>query len=121
MTLQKLFVQRFVLRQNGQQLMFFQNILKSKVCDNSIQARKKLFCQVIVKNYLCNFLCKFFFQNRKHVEVKNQRMTLLYCGRTIRSKCRKQRCSTKKNCFLKFPNFLRKHLCRSLLLKKLQV
>ena len=38
--------------------MFFQNILKSKALDKSIQARKKLFCNVIVKNYLCDGLCK---------------------------------------------------------------
>ena len=51
--------------------MFFQKILKSKACDQSIQARKKLFCHMIVKNYLCNV--KVFDQNRKYVEAQNQR------------------------------------------------
>ena len=51
--------------------MFLQNILKSKACDQSIQARKKLFCHMIVKNYLCNV--KVFDQNRKYVEAQNQR------------------------------------------------
>ena len=32
--------------------VFSKHILKSKACDKSIQARKKLFCHVIVKNYL---------------------------------------------------------------------
>ena len=52
--------------------MLFQNILKSKACDQSIQARKKLFCQMIVKNYLCKV--KVFDQNRKYVGVQNQRI-----------------------------------------------
>ena len=34
---------------NQKQLMFFQNILKSKARDQSNQARKKLFCLMIVK------------------------------------------------------------------------
>ena len=72
--------------------VFPKDILKSKACDQSIQARKKLFCHMIVKNYLCSM--KVFDQNRKYTEVQNQRqgtqLTLLYCGRTI--KCSHQSC-----------------------------
>ena len=50
--------------------MFLENILKSKACDQSIQERKKLFCHMIVKNYLCNM--KVFDENRKYVEAQNQ-------------------------------------------------
>ena len=34
--------------------VFPKHVLKSKARDQSIQASKKLFCHVIVKNYLCN-------------------------------------------------------------------
>ena len=36
--------------------MFFQNILKSKAHDKLTQARKKMICHVILKNYLNNVL-----------------------------------------------------------------
>ena len=72
--------------------VFPKHILKLKARDQSIQERKKLFCQVIVKNYLCNV--KVFDQNWKHVEARNQRtapqLTLLYRDRTVRSS--HQRC-----------------------------
>ena len=42
--------------------VFPKHILKSKAHDQSIQARKNLFCRVIVKNYLCNVLCKFLIK-----------------------------------------------------------
>ena len=42
--------------------VFPKHISKSKARDQSIQARKKLFCHVIVKNYLCNVLCKFLIR-----------------------------------------------------------
>ena len=51
--------------------MLLQNIVKSKAYDQSIQARKKLFGHMIVKNYLCNM--KIFDENRKYVEAQNQR------------------------------------------------
>ena len=38
------------------------DILKSKARDKSVQARKKLFCHVIVKNCLCYVLCKFLIK-----------------------------------------------------------
>ena len=50
--------------------MFSQNFLKSNAYDQSIQARKKLFCHMIVQNYLCNV--KDFDENRKYMETQNQ-------------------------------------------------
>ena len=50
--------------------MLLPNILKSKACDRSIQARKKLFGHMIVKNYLCNI--KVFDENIEYVEAQNQ-------------------------------------------------
>ena len=41
--------------------VFPKPVLKLKACDQSIQARMKSFCHMIVKNYLCN--------DQKHVEV----------------------------------------------------
>ena len=42
--------------------VFLKHILKLKACDQSIQATKKLFCHVILQNYLCNFLHKFLIK-----------------------------------------------------------
>ena len=73
--------------------VFSKHILKSKACDKSIQARKKLFCHVIIKNYLCNVLRKFLikFESTWRREIKEQalQLTLLYCGRTVRSSHRR--------------------------------
>ena len=78
--------------------MFLQNILKSKARDQSIQAMKKLFCHVIVKNYLCNVSWKFLIKIestwRREIKEQTLRLTLLYCGRTIRSSHR--RCFIRK-------------------------
>ena len=78
--------------------VFPKNILKSKARDQSIQARKKLFCHVIVKNYLCNVLCKFFIKIestwRREIKKQTPQLTLPYRGRTIRSSHR--RCSIRK-------------------------
>ena len=102
--------------------MFFQNTLKSKACDKSIQVRTKLCCHVIVKNYLCNVLCKFLinFESLWRYEIKEliPKMTLLYYGRTVRSS---HRMFSIKKLFLKFRNIQKKHLCLSLFFKKLQV
>ena len=61
--------------------VFPKHILKSKTCNQSIQARKKLFCHVIVNNYLCNVLCKFFIkiESMWRCKIKEQtpRLTLL--------------------------------------------
>ena len=66
--------------------------------NKSVQARKKLFCHVIVKNYLCNVLCKFLIKIestwRREIKEQASHLTLLYCGRTVRSSHR--RCSIKK-------------------------
>ena len=59
--------------------MLLQNIVKSKAYDQSIQARKKLFGHMIVKNYLCNM--KVFDENRKYVRRRMKQatqLTLLY-------------------------------------------
>ena len=79
--------------------MFFQNILKSKPCDQSIQARKKLFYHMIVKNYLCSNVSWKFLINIESTwrhEIKEQapQLTLLYCGRTVISSY--QRCCTRR-------------------------
>ena len=69
--------------------VFPKNILKSKVRDQSIQARKKLLRHVIVKNYLWNVLWKFLIQIestcRREIKEQAPQVTLLYRGRTIRS------------------------------------
>ena len=42
--------------------VFSKHILKSKARDQSIQAKKKLFCHVIVRNCLCNVSWKFLIK-----------------------------------------------------------
>ena len=39
-------------------------ILKLKACDQSKQPRKKLFCDMIIKYYLCNDLCKLLIKSK---------------------------------------------------------
>ena len=77
---------------------FLKHILKSKARDQSIKSRKKLFCHVIVKNYLCNFLCEFLIKIesiwKREIKEQSPQLTLLYCGRTARSSHR--RCSIRK-------------------------
>ena len=41
---------------------FRKHILKSKTRNQPIQARKKLFCHAILKNYLCNVLCRILIK-----------------------------------------------------------
>ena len=64
--------------------VFSKHILKSKTRDKSVQARKKLFFHVIVKNYLCKVLRKFLikFENMwtRKIKVQTPQLTLLYCG-----------------------------------------
>ena len=78
--------------------VFPKHILKSKARDQSIQAKKKLFCPVIVKNYLCNVLCKILIKIestwRREIKEKTPQLTWLYRGRTIKSS--RRRCSVKK-------------------------
>ena len=78
--------------------VFPKHILKSKARDQSIQARKKLFCHVIVKNYLCNVSWKFLIKIestwRREIKEQAPQLTLLYRGRTVRSSHR--RCCIRK-------------------------
>ena len=53
--------------------VFVKHILKSKEHDQSIQERKKLFCCIIVKNYLCNILCKFLIETGLHWGAKSKK------------------------------------------------
>ena len=63
------------------------HVLKLKACDQSIQARKKLFCYVTIKNNLCNisFLIKNETTWRREIKEQAPQLTLLYRGRTARS------------------------------------
>ena len=74
------------------------HILKPNARDQSIQARKKLFCHVIVKNYLCNVSWKFLIKIestwRREIKEQAPQLTLLYRGRTVRSSHR--RCCIRK-------------------------
>ena len=87
--------------------VFPKHILKSKARDQSIQARKKLFCHVIVKNYLCNVSWKFLIKIestwRREIKEQAPQLTLLYRGRTIRNSHR--RCCIRKLSFkiLQYP------------------
>ena len=78
--------------------IFPKNILKSKARDQSFQARKKLFCHVIVKKYLCKVSCKFLIKIERtwRHEIKKQTplLILLHRCRTVRSSHR--RCSIRK-------------------------
>ena len=83
--------------------IFPKHILKLKACDQSIQARKKLFCHVIIKNYLCKVSWKFLIESestwRREIKEQAPQLTLLYRGRTAKSS--HQRCCIRK-LFLKF-------------------
>ena len=78
--------------------VFPKHILKSKARYQWIRARKKLFCHVILKNYLSNSLCNFLIKIestwRREIKVTTPQVTLLYYGRTARSIHRK--CTIKK-------------------------
>ena len=86
--------------------------MKSKAHDQLIQARKKLFCRVIVKNYLCNVLCKFLIQMEVRGGAKSKKRhpswILLHCGRTVRNSHR--RYSIKKVVLTNFAIFTGKNL-----------
>ena len=78
--------------------VFPKHILKSKARDQSIQESKKLFCHVIIKNYLCNVSWKFLIKIestwRREIKEQAPQLTLLYRGRTVRSSHR--RCCIRK-------------------------
>ena len=67
--------------------VFSERILQSKACDQPKQARKKWFCQVIIKNYYRNVLCKFFVKVKstwkREIKEHTPQLTLLCCGRTV--------------------------------------
>ena len=66
--------------------VFPKHILKLKARDQSIQAKKKLFCRGIVKKYLSNVPCKFFIKIKSTWRPEQALLlTLLYHGRTVRS------------------------------------
>ena len=99
--------------------VFPKHILKSKACDQSIQTTKRLFCHVIVRNYLCNvslnFLIKIESTRRREIKEQAPQLTLLHHGRSVRSShCR---CCIRK-LFLKILQYPRKHLCWGLFFKK---
>ena len=86
--------------------VFPKHILKSNACDQSIQARKKLLYDVIVKNYLCNVSWKFLIKIestwRRKIKEQALQLILLYRGNTVRSSQR--RCCIRK-LFLKISQY----------------
>ena len=87
--------------------VFPKHILNSQALYQSIQACKKLFCHVIEENYLCHVLCTFLIkiESTWRCEIKEQspQLTLLCCGRNVRSSHWK--CSM-KNLLLKISQYL---------------
>ena len=67
--------------------VFPKHTLKSKTGDQSQLARQKSFCHVIIKNYLCNVLCKIYINIestwRREIKEQTLLLTLLYSGRTV--------------------------------------
>ena len=53
--------------------VFAKHILKLKARDQSDQAMKMLFCQVIIKNYMWSILCKFLIKGRGGAKAKDTR------------------------------------------------
>ena len=56
-------------------------ILKLKARDQSIQERKKLFCHMIIKNYLCNVSWTFWSKSKARggAKSKNRHSSWFYC------------------------------------------
>ena len=100
-------------------IVFSKHILKSKTRGQSIQANKKLFYHVIVKNYLCNvsirFLIKIKSTWRREIKEQAPQLTLLYRGRTVRSSHRS--CCIRK-LFLKILQYLQEALVLESTFKK---
>ena len=80
--------------------IILKHILKFKAHGQSIQARKKLFFHLIVKNYLSNIFCKFLIKIestwRCNIKEQTSLLTSLYCDRTVKSSYK--RCSIKISC-----------------------
>ena len=78
--------------------VFPKHILKLKAHYQSIQVRKKLFCHLMIKNYFWNVSWKFLIKSestwRRVIKQQATQLTLLYCGRTVRSS--HQRCCIRK-------------------------
>ena len=78
--------------------IFPKQILKSKTLGKSIQATRKLFCHVIIKNCLCNVSWKFLIKIkttwRREIKEQAPQLTLHYLGRTARRSHR--RCCLRK-------------------------
>ena len=101
---------------NGTHWSSVRNVYKPKIKCFSIQARKKSFCRVIVRNYLYN---EFAFKQstwRGKIKEQTPQLVLLYCGRTVKTSHR--RCSIKKAVLKNFAIFTGKHPCWGLLLIK---
>ena len=100
--------------------IFPKHLLRSKARDQSIQARKKFFFHVIVKNYLCNVLCEFLIKIesmwRREIKEQTPLLTLLFYSRTVRSI--HQKCYIRK-LFLIILQYPQEYLCWSLFSKKL--
>ena len=101
--------------------VFLKHLLKSKACDQSNQAGKKLICHVIVKSYSSNYLWKFLIKIestwRRKIKEQAPQLALPHRGRTVRSS--HWRCCIRK-LFLKILQYYWKNLCWSLFLKSLQ-
>ena len=52
--------------------MFPKHILNSKARDQSIQARKKLFCRVVLKNYCATFCVRFCSKSKAGLGAKSK-------------------------------------------------
>ena len=104
-----LFVQRFaeVFHQSRKQLVFFQNILRSTARDQWVQAKKKLLCLVIVKNYFYGVLCSVWSLSKARGDAKSKNRqpsadftVATCCGSTVSSS--HPRCSIKKSVLKNF-------------------
>ena len=74
-------LRKFFLSKSEAINVFPKHIPKSNTRDQSIQARKKLFCHVILKNNLCNVCESFWSKLKAHggAKSKNRHASLLSC------------------------------------------
>ena len=70
-------------------MVVLKHILKSKACNQSNQARNKLLCHVVVKNYLSNVSWKILIKIestwRRKIKEQAPQLTLLYRATTVGS------------------------------------
>ena len=73
--------------------VFPKHVLKSKARGQSIQARKNLFCHVIIKNYFRNVSWKILIKIestwRRNIKEQATQLILLYRGSTVRGSHRR--------------------------------